>query len=160
MVSLTHGEGFGRPLLEATMTGLPVIASNWSGHTDFLNTELNLLIGGELVSIPESVVWEDILIKDSKWFNVDEKNVFLALNYIYTTLKDAQKKSKKLMYINRDKFSLDCMTEKFDKIMTKYTKDISEPSAPVSLKLPKSSAKVTKLPKLKKMKPIEENVNE
>ena len=25
-VSLTHGEGFGRPLLEASMVGLPVIS--------------------------------------------------------------------------------------------------------------------------------------
>ena len=30
MVSLNHGEGFGRPLLEATMTGLPVIAPAYS----------------------------------------------------------------------------------------------------------------------------------
>ena len=36
-ISLTHGEGYGRPLQEATMTGLPVIASNWSGHLDFLD---------------------------------------------------------------------------------------------------------------------------
>ena len=36
MVSLTHGEGFGRPLQEATMTGLPVLASAWSGQLDFL----------------------------------------------------------------------------------------------------------------------------
>ena len=32
MVSTTHGEGYGRPLQEATMTGLPVLASEveWS----------------------------------------------------------------------------------------------------------------------------------
>ena len=41
-VSLTHGEGFGRPLLEATMTGLPIITSAWSGHLDFLNNDLFL----------------------------------------------------------------------------------------------------------------------
>ena len=38
-VSFTHGEGFGRPLLEASMTGLPIITSNWSGHKDFLNRD-------------------------------------------------------------------------------------------------------------------------
>ena len=36
-ISLTHGEGFGRPLLEATISEKPVIVSNWSGHLDFLN---------------------------------------------------------------------------------------------------------------------------
>ena len=38
MVSLTKGEGFGRPLLEFTRSKKPVIASNWSGHIDFLNS--------------------------------------------------------------------------------------------------------------------------
>ena len=36
-LSFTHGEGFGRPLLEATQSGKPVIASGWSGQVDFLN---------------------------------------------------------------------------------------------------------------------------
>ncbi len=34
-INLTHGEGFGRPLLEASQSGKPIIASNWSGHLDF-----------------------------------------------------------------------------------------------------------------------------
>ena len=38
-VSLTKGEGFGRPLLEASISGKPIIASGWSGHIDFLNSE-------------------------------------------------------------------------------------------------------------------------
>ena len=45
MISLTHGEGFGRPLLEATMTGLPLITTAWSGHLDFTNKEDNILLG-------------------------------------------------------------------------------------------------------------------
>ena len=36
----THGEGYGRPLQEATMVGLPVMVSGWSGHLDFLNLGL------------------------------------------------------------------------------------------------------------------------
>ena len=37
MISLTKGEGYGRPLLEFSLTGKPIIASGWSGHLDFLN---------------------------------------------------------------------------------------------------------------------------
>ena len=36
LISLTHGEGFGLPLFEAAYSGLPVVATDWSGHLDFL----------------------------------------------------------------------------------------------------------------------------
>ena len=45
-LSFTKGEGFGRPLLEAAITGKPVITTNWSGHIDFIKPEYNILIGG------------------------------------------------------------------------------------------------------------------
>ena len=61
LVSFTDGEGFGRPLLEATMTGLPILCSGWSGQLDFTDKERNILLGGKLEQIPKSVVWEDIL---------------------------------------------------------------------------------------------------
>ena len=38
MISLTKGEGFGRPLLEFTQTKKPVITTGWSGHIDFFKT--------------------------------------------------------------------------------------------------------------------------
>jgi glycosyltransferase involved in cell wall biosynthesis len=37
MVSFTKGEGYGLPLVDAAASALPVIATDWSGHLDFLN---------------------------------------------------------------------------------------------------------------------------
>lgn len=34
----TRGEGVGLPFLESLASGVPVIATGWGGHTDFLNT--------------------------------------------------------------------------------------------------------------------------
>jgi hypothetical protein len=48
MVSLTKGEGFGRPLLEFSLVKKPIITTNWSGHTDFLHYKNNVLLNGEL----------------------------------------------------------------------------------------------------------------
>jgi glycosyltransferase involved in cell wall biosynthesis len=31
----SHGEGWGRPIMEAMSMGLPVIATNWSGQTAY-----------------------------------------------------------------------------------------------------------------------------
>lgn len=63
MVSFTKGEGFGRPLLEFTMTGKPVIVSNWSGHKDFLNTQYSILLGGTLTKVHPSAADQFLLKK-------------------------------------------------------------------------------------------------
>jgi len=42
MVSLTKGEGFGRPLLEFSLVKKPIMTTNWSAHTEFLNQNLQL----------------------------------------------------------------------------------------------------------------------
>ena len=110
-LSLTHGEGYGRPLQEATMTGLPVIAPNWSGHVDFLDTEKSLLLEGDLVQVPKSQVWNDIIIEQSLWFNVNESKCSSVLNYVFENHNEVKNKAKTLMNINREKFTHKKMTE-------------------------------------------------
>lgn len=41
---VSRGEGFGLPYMEAAATGLPVIASHCSGHSDFVNADNSYLI--------------------------------------------------------------------------------------------------------------------
>ncbi|HWE54659.1 MAG TPA: glycosyltransferase family 4 protein [Acidimicrobiales bacterium] len=43
-VGAARGEGWGRPLHEAMSCGLPVIATNWGGNTDFMNEANSRLI--------------------------------------------------------------------------------------------------------------------
>lgn len=52
-VSFTHGEGYGRPLLEFTTTGKPVIVSDWSGQRDFLDKNSSILLPGKVDKVPE-----------------------------------------------------------------------------------------------------------
>jgi glycosyltransferase involved in cell wall biosynthesis len=154
-ISLTHGEGYGRPLQEATMVGLPVITSAWSGHMDFLSDTDSILLGGQLSKVPTSQHWENIIIPESQWFNVNEQQTYKALNYCFDNYDKVKKKALNLMKINRDKFTLNKMTEKLDEIMEKHTKDIPQQ---VGLQLPKlkkvddkSEPPKIKLPKLKKV---------
>jgi len=74
LISLTHGEGFGLPLLEAAACGLPVLATNWSAHTEFLNLGKWTKVPGRVETIPEKKVDGTIFVKGSKWANIDLPN--------------------------------------------------------------------------------------
>ena len=153
-ISLTHGEGFGRPLLEASMVGLPVIASAWSGQLDFLSQTDSMLLGGEMVQVPKSQHWKDIIIPESQWFNVNETQAYKAMNYCFTNYDEVKEKALNLMKVNREKFTLDKMTEKLDEITTPI---LDKVPTQVGLQLPKlkkvggSNPPKIKLPKLKKV---------
>lgn len=67
MVNLTRGEGFGLPMLEAAAVGLPVIATNWSAHTEFLNLGKWIQVEYTMSHIHESRVDNQIFMKDSRW---------------------------------------------------------------------------------------------
>ena len=144
MISLTKGEGFGRPLLEFTMTKKPVIASGWSGHCDFLDPELSVLMSGELKPVDQSAV-NDWVIPESKWFNVDLQSFANATTAVYNDYETYLRKGKSQGTKNIKEFSLEAMENKIDDIFSKY---IPEFPKQVQLNLPKLN-----LPKLNKDKP-------
>jgi glycosyltransferase involved in cell wall biosynthesis len=67
LVSLTRGEGFGLPILEAAAAGLPVIATNWSGHLDFLSKGKFISIDHKLTPVHQSKIDGNIFMPGSKW---------------------------------------------------------------------------------------------
>jgi glycosyltransferase involved in cell wall biosynthesis len=72
MVSLTRGEGFGLPILEAAASCLPVIATNWSGHLDFMNQGKFLDVKYELKEIHPSRIDNIIFMAGTKWAEPSE----------------------------------------------------------------------------------------
>ena len=71
MAAFPHGEGFGLPLFEAAYSGLPVVATGWSGQLDFLVDEEGYdrfyNVSFDIQPVQESVVWEGVIVKDSMW---------------------------------------------------------------------------------------------
>jgi glycosyltransferase involved in cell wall biosynthesis len=141
-VSFTKGEGFGRPLSEAAITGKPVITTNWSGHIDFLHPDYNILIGGELKNVHESAA-NQFLLKDSQWFNINPAIAGRAMKDVFNHYKKYIEKSRKQTQYIKENFSFDKMGELLKNILDKNI--ISQ----VPINLPK--LKKIELPKLKKV---------
>jgi hypothetical protein len=145
MVSFTKGEGYGRPLLEFTITEKPVIASGWSGHIDFLDKEAAILVGGELKQIHASAVVPNMLIADSQWFAPNDGQAGYALKEVFENYKKYLPLAKKQANISKTKFSLDKMTETLSQILNDKTQPIPKF---IPLTLPKLNK--LELPKLNK----------
>jgi glycosyltransferase involved in cell wall biosynthesis len=132
MLSFTKGEGYGRPLLEFSAIGKPVIASGWSGQVDFLHPEKSFLIGGELEQVHSSSANQWIM-KESKWFKPDLAIIGGVLKDTYKNYKGYAVKGKKQGYYSRTNFSFGKMTELLGTYFDKYVNVPEE----LELQLPK-----------------------
>jgi glycosyltransferase involved in cell wall biosynthesis len=110
-VSFTKGEGYGRPLLEASISQKPVIAPNYSGHIDFLDIEMSTLLPGQVTQIHPSAVVQDMLLPESGWFTVDYKKAADTLEDVYKNYKKYTDGAKRQSYRSRTEFSLEKMGE-------------------------------------------------
>ena len=124
-VSFTKGEGFGRPLLEASISGKPVIASGWSGQLDFLNETGAVLVGGELKPIHESSVWDGVLIKESTWFTPDMNQCANAFYAVFRNYSQFKKRANILAKENGKKFSYQTIQKKTWDLLNQYVPEFS-----------------------------------
>ena len=133
MVSLTKGEGYGRPLLEFSLTGKPIMASGWSGHVDFLNPEYVTLLPGKLEKVHKSAA-NQWLLEDAEWFAADPTATAQALRDMFKNYKSYLSKSKRQKYYAKKNFSWEKMDELFQKELNENIPDFPKK---VSLNLPK-----------------------
>lgn len=85
----THGEGWGLPIIEAMSMEVPVIATNWSGCTEFLRSDnAYLLEEGQLVDVDNNPghKWAEPSLEDLK---------ILMRQVVNEKYDEARKKAKK-----------------------------------------------------------------
>ena len=150
-VSFAKGEGFGRPLLEASISGKPVIAPNWSGHIDFLDAEMSTLLSGQITQIHPSAVVQDMLIPESGWFTIDYKKASDTLVDVYKNYKKYTDGAKRQAYRSRTEFSLDKMSERVLDILDKQVPKQVEFKLPQLQKISLPKVEKQPLPQLKKL---------
>ena len=142
MISLTKGEGFGRPLLEFSLTQKPIISTNWSGHIDFLNPEFTSLINGQLTQVHPSAA-NDWILKEAQWFAPDHGQIGHYLRDMFENYKKYETGGKRQAHYSKINFSWGNMKELLGKILDTNVPEIAKQ---VELELPK-----LELPKLQKL---------
>ena len=153
MVSLTKGEGYGRPLAEFGTCEKPIITTSWSGHVDFLKPDCTLLLPGKLTDVHASAV-DNHILKEGKWFTVDYSQAAKAMHDVFSNYDRYKPGAKKQGKHINENFNMDAMADKLVEMIEASAATIP---APVALKLPKlkkvgvSEAPKLKLPKLKKI---------
>ena len=139
MVSITKGEGFGRPLLEFCLSKKPLIVSSWSGHVDFCQPENTVMLGGNLENVHESAA-NQWLLKETKWFQVDANQIKTAYKEVFNKYKQYAIKGKKQGFYIKENFNWTKMKELVGKVLDKNIPDFPKQ---VKLKMPAGN-----LPKL------------
>ena len=146
MISLTKGEGFGRPLLEFSLVNKPIIATSWSGHMDFLKPEFVALIGGELKQLDPSSVVKDMLIPESSWFNPDHNQIGGCYQEVYSNIKQWNIKAKRQGFHSRSNFSFSVMKDQ----IKSFIKD-NIPNLPKKMELNLDGISSITMPKKEKV---------
>ena len=154
-ISFTHGEGFGRPLLEAAQSGKPVVAPGWSGQLDFLNPNYSILLNGSLTTVPKESFQMGVIFDspENKWFTVNYNVASSIMKDMVNNYSKYLLKGKQLAAVTSKQFSLEAMKVKLEEIIEKQLESVPKQ---VELKLPKlnkvedSKPSEIKLPKLKK----------
>ena len=156
-ITFTHGEGFGRPLLEASLSEKIVIAPSWSGHIDFLNKNNSVLLPGTMTPVHKSALPKEMLVDGAQWFTVNYQYASKVMMDVFKKNRKYTLMAKRQSMYNRVNFSMTKMTKEFHKILNRYLPKFEEQPQQVDLKLPKlkkvdsPKPEKMKLPKLKKV---------
>ena len=117
LVSLTRGEGYGLPILEAASSGVPVIVTAWSGHLDFLGNGKFIPVNYNLQPLHSSRIDGQIFMENAKWAEPDEKNAKQRLRKFYKSPNIPKKWALDLQKILLEKYSQSAINTICDDIL-------------------------------------------
>lgn len=119
-VSPTRGEGYGLPILEAAVAGVPVIATDWSGHLDFMNKGKFIKIGYELQLIPDQKIDKNIWMRGSRWACPNENHLKTALKKFRQSSDIPKEWAMKLSETLKEEYSFERIRDMYDAVLSEH----------------------------------------
>ena len=141
-LSFTHGEGFGRPLLEASFSGKPIIAPISTGQADFLDKNYTIEIPHILTKVPTGAFPKEFYNPEAQWSTVNYGVAGRMMRQVFENYSKFELKGKKQMIVNTQLFTHEKMSEKLISIVDKVLEGVPQP---VKLKIPSLTKEPTKL---------------
>lgn len=128
-VIFSRGEGTGIPYWEASLCGIPVIATNCSGHSMFLKKDNSTLIDIDDIQPLQTGqmhvhYWDDQLfpvLKSNKVINDSRK----AMRYVLENYKESLEKNKKLQNFIKENFDISIVANKANERLKQIWKKIN-----------------------------------
>ena len=115
-ITATRGEGYGLPLVDAAAAGVPVIATNWSGHLDFLENKF-LKVDYKMKKIKESRIDNRIFVENASWAEPEKESFQENLEKLCDNREYWLKKALELKKKVRKKFSEERIKSLYDKVL-------------------------------------------
>lgn len=119
-VTATRGEGFGLPLIEAAVAGVPIVATGWSGHLQFLDKENFGVVDYNLVEISESRVDGRVFEKGFRWAEPSPESFKREVRKVYENYETAKSKAREMMKRIRVEFSSGTIKKQYDELFEKW----------------------------------------
>jgi glycosyltransferase involved in cell wall biosynthesis len=116
-LTATRGEGFGLPILEAATAGLPVIGTNWSAHTEFMDLGEWSAVDFDLEEVDTQKIDGNIFIEGTKWAFPKEKDFKQSMRNVYKDNKTYKDKARKLSSILAKKYSTKEINKRYDEVL-------------------------------------------
>jgi glycosyltransferase involved in cell wall biosynthesis len=135
VISATYGEGFGLPLFEAASHKLPVVATNATGHVDFLyaknkNGKITphfLPVEFSVNEVPPQSVWEGVITAGAKWYYPDKASFKNQIREVYKNYNEHKTKAVTLYKNIKERFSTSEIKEQMNtEIISVLESDLEE----------------------------------
>ena len=117
-VTLTRAEGYGLPIVEAAASGLPIIATNYSGHLEFMKRQPFLRVDYSLTNIPEKKIDNRIFVKGTKWAEPSKESYFTKLHDVYYNYEYHKNNAMEVSKHIKENFSKNAIVQEYNKLFS------------------------------------------